>query len=273
MSITVSALYIYPVKSCRGIELTHCALDKYGFRHDRSLLIVDENGLAITQRDCPKLALVQVELVNSELFGFHYPGLSSLSLNPNKYQSEPDLSRTIEAQVWDDRFLAFDLGSDAADWFSEICGRACRLVSRCLQYERKVSPKYASGSEEVSFADGFPLLLISQESLDDLNAKMEAPVPMDRFRPNLVLSGAGAFAEDKWRTISINGVEFDLVKPCARCVMVTIDQDTAEIGKEPMRTLSAYRKSGNKVMFGQNLIHKAHGEINVGDKVEILFLN
>jgi uncharacterized protein YcbX len=134
---------------------------------------------------------------------------------------------------------------------------------------RPIDPRFATGGDRVSFTDGFPLLLITQASLDGLNARLERPLPMNRFRPNLVISGATPHAEDGWQRVRIGEIEFAVVKPCARCVTTTIDQNTATAGREPLRTLATYRKVGSNVMFGQNVIHLGQGRISVGDAVHV----
>lgn len=264
MTIRVSGLYSYPIKSCAGISHSRVDLDKYGIVNDRSFLVIGENGVAITQRDVSRLALVRVELKEGGIVSLQMPGFEDLNF---ERKSGGQLK---EAKVWSDTVETEDQGDEAASWFSAVCARSCRLVSRSKNYKRLVNEKYIENAEEVSFADGFPLLLISDASLEDLNSKLEVPVLMNRFRPNIVVSGSGAYAEDSWKKIRINGLSLSVVKPCARCVMVSIEQESAIVSKEPLRTLSLFRKVGEKVMFGQNLLHKSAGQIKVGDELEVL---
>ncbi len=268
MDLRVSSLHVYPIKSCRGIDLDHAEIGKRGILYDRSFLLVDDSGSMLTQRDIPGLALVEVKLDSvsdsDNRFLLSAPSMTEFEL---KISGTGKLS---ECQVWDDSCKGMDQGEEVASWFTEYTGRACRLLAFPDQFVRPVNPKYASAGHELAYADGFPFLLVSQASLDDLNSKLEFPVSMTRFRPNIVVSGCDAFAEDQWKRIAIGALEFEIVKPCARCVIVTIDQDDAVAGKEPLRTLALYRKQANKILFGQNLVHHACGSISVGDQIEVL---
>jgi hypothetical protein len=172
--------------------------------------------------------------------------------------------------VWDDAVDAISAGDEAQKWFSAYLDIPSRLVFMPENSIRRVEPDYDIHNDIVSFADGFPLLLISQHSLDDLNNRLVTPVPMNRFRPNVVVKGSGAFAEDRWKKIRIGTMLFYVVKPCSRCITTTVDQETGIQGKEPLATLSRYRKVDGNVLFGQNLIPESIGTINVGDCVEIV---
>ena len=262
MGAVVKSIHVYPVKSCRGYELNEAAVLDRGLEHDRSWLLVSKSGLALTQRDFPRMALIAAQMLDDVTLKLSAAGVQDLLVKRRLHGDESTV------QVWNDACAGVDQGDEVAGWFSSYLSTECRLVSMPEQFVRAVDPKYATGEQQVGFADGFPFLILSQESLDDLNSKLEYPVPMNRFRPNIVVEGCEPFAEDGWRKIRINGIEFDVVKPCARCVIVTIDQDDAVTGKEPLRTLSAYRQVGQKVMFGQNLVHHSRGRIRVGDLIE-----
>jgi uncharacterized protein YcbX len=172
--------------------------------------------------------------------------------------------------VWDDTCPATWVGDRAARWFSEFLSHSCNLVHMADQVVRPADLAFAPAGVRVSFADASPFLVISEESLADLNGRLTDPLPMNRFRPNLVVAGAGEpFAEDAWRSAEIGGVRLRIVKPCDRCVVTTTDQATAERGKEPLRTLSTYRKVGGQVMFGQNAVHENTGRLRVNDPVVI----
>ena len=264
MQTTISQINVFPIKACRGSSLDHALVTRTGFAHDRSMLLIDKKGVAITQRESPILCLVCPQVLDSETIKVNAPGKSELVIR--KINS----GITYKARVWSDICQATDQGEEAAQWFSELIANDCRLVTMKEDFVRPVDHEYATGMQEVGFADGFPFLMISEASLADLNSKLEIPVPMDRFRPNLVVRDCEAFAEDRWKKIRIAGIAFDIVKPCARCVVTTIDQDYALKGGEPLRTLAAYRSIDNKVMFGQNLVHHGLGRISVGDPVEIL---
>jgi hypothetical protein len=258
-SLRLTEINIYPIKSARGVSLLSAQLDDRGLELDRRWMIVDEEGRFLTQRTLPKMALLHVALREDHL-SITSRGLSELSvpfLTPS--------TGMLRVQVWNDSLDAFDVGQEAASWFTELLGVRCRLVQMPGHPSRFINSKYAPQNSPVSFADAFPLLLISQKSLDDLNARLAEPVPMNRFRPNLVIDGAFAFEEDTWRSIQIGTVSFRVAKPCARCTVPTVNQDTAESGKEPIRTLSTYRTRDSKVYFGQNLIHEVRGILKVGD--------
>jgi hypothetical protein len=179
------------------------------------------------------------------------------------------LESQIEVEVWDDRMLANLVDPSFDQWFSEVLGIDCQLVVMPESTQRKVSPKYAVNSESLSFADGMPYLIIGQESLNHLNSKLAEPVPMNRFRPNIVFSGGESFVEDSWRNIKIGDVDFCVVEPCARCVLITVDQETGKKSKEPLKTLAGYRTLNNKVYFGQNALALQEGILRVGDSIQI----
>ena len=267
MSFTVSSLHIYPIKSCRGIDLTGSDIDARGLKHDRSWVIVSSYGVAITQRDAPNMALIRTALVDDQTIALSYDGLPDLTLrrNPNGPASK--------AVIWGDECEAIDQGDEAAEWFSKITEIKSRLVIMPDSFVRPVQQKKIEGAFRVGFADSHPLLIVSQASLDELNQRLEQAVPMDRFRPNVVVAGCEPFAEDNWKQIKIGETLFDLTKPCARCVIVTIDQSNAKGSKEPLATLATYRSVGNKVMFGQNMVHHSAGRISVGDAVSVVSVN
>ncbi|HEY1013483.1 MAG TPA: MOSC N-terminal beta barrel domain-containing protein [Herpetosiphonaceae bacterium] len=260
----LAALYRYPIKSCKGFALDTAELDARGLADDRRLMVVDAAGRFLTQRELPRMALIEPRLAGAELT-VRAPGAPDLTI------ACADDGPRLRVTIWGDQCLAADQGAEAARWFSAALGLDCRLVRIAPEETRLVTPDYAPRpTDQVGFADGFPLLLIGQESLDDLNRRLDHPLPMNRFRPNLVVAGAAPYAEDSWTRIEIGGIGFDLVKPCARCAITTTDQATAERGKEPLRTLAGYRRVGDKVMFGQNVVHDRAGSLRVGDEVRVL---
>lgn len=264
MPAAISQINVFPVKACRGSSLEFARVMRRGFEHDRSWLLVSRDGTAITQRDFPVLCLVYPQIIDSNAIRVSAPEQEDLVIR--KIESGASLKVT----VWNDSCETIDQGDQAALWFSRLIGIDCRLVTMKDEFVRAVDPDYATAEQEVGFADGFPFLLISEASLADLNSKLEVPVTMDRFRPNLVVRDCEPFAEDRWKKIKIAGIEFDIVKPCARCTVTTIDQDQAIRGKEPLRTLAAYRSVDKKVIFGQNLVHHGQGQIKVGDLLEVI---
>ncbi|QDG49355.1 MOSC domain-containing protein [Persicimonas caeni] len=262
--IVISSLHIYPVKSAAGVEVDAARVTDRGFAHDRRWMVVAPDGTFITQRSHPKLALVRPSLGGGEL------RLERAGAAPLVVPAELGRGAELEVEVWGERCKALDAGDEAGRWFGEELGTDCRLVFMPESTRRAVDPKHGGADDIVSFADGYPFLLIEQASLEDLNGRLDAPVPMDRFRPNIVVDGAEAFAADDWERVRIGKVEFRVAKPCDRCVVTTIDQATGEKGKEPLRTLATYRREGSKVLFGQNLIQQNEGVVRVGDRLEVL---
>jgi hypothetical protein len=181
----------------------------------------------------------------------------------------PEDGEKLMGTVWHDQCEALCVGNHADDWLGTFLKQDCRLVYQTEDSVRRVDPRYAKASDQVSFSDGFPFLLISENSLASLNAAMGLALPMRRFRPNLVVTGCDAYAEDTWREISIGGINFRLPKPCSRCSVPTIDPETALTGKEPLTTLNRLRKWEGKVYFGQNVLHDQVGVLTVGDEVVI----
>jgi uncharacterized protein YcbX len=265
----VSALFVYPLKGAAGLALEAAELDALGFRHDRRWMVVDAGSEFVSQRTHPRLALIRPELEAGTL-RLRAPGLEPLVL-PAPGADGGAEAGTVTVRVWRDTVQATAAGDAADRWISGYLGERARVVHFGAGAVRPVDPAYAPrATDRVAFTDGYPCLLISAAALDELNRRLERPVPMERFRPNLVVGGSAAHAEDGWRRIRAGEVVFDVVKPCARCVVTTVDQRTAVAGPEPLRTLATYRKVGNKVMFGQNLVHQAPGRVSVGDRIEML---
>jgi len=260
----LSEIWIYPVKSLSGIRLNESEVEEKGLKLDRRWMIVDENGIFITQRGFPKMALVDVAVASNCLILSYRPD----SENNVRVPFEPVSSNPVTVAVWDDHEVdALTVSDDVDSWLSELLGVKLRLVVMPESTERKADPRYAKNDENVSFADGFPFLLISQASLDNLNLQLADPIDMRRFRPNFVVTGTLPHEEDEWQAIQIGDLGFEIVKPCARCILTTVDPDTAEKGAEPLKTLAKYRKVNNKIMFGQNLVAKGCGTIKQGSKL------
>lgn len=261
----LARIYTYPVKSCGGVALERGELGDRGLRHDRRWMLVDCEGRFLSQRRLPRMALISVSLAAEALL-LEAPGMSTLAL---PLQPTPDeLGARLPVRVFDDVTEGAAAGAEADRWFGEFLGLGCRLVYMPDDVVRPVDTRYAQEGDRVGFADGFPLLLFSEASLADLNSRLPEPVAEDRFRPNLVVSGCEAFAEDGWRRLRIGEVDLRVAKPCSRCTITTVDQSSGEKGKEPLRALAGYRQTGGKVLFGQNLAHDAPGEIAVGQLVE-----
>jgi uncharacterized protein YcbX len=248
----------------RGIALEHAQLDERGFRLDRRWMLVDDDGVFISQREAHKLALVDVALADDGLV-INAPGLETLHVTPVG-EGQPMRSR-----IWRDVVDALPVSAEADAWFSTFLCMSSRLVFMPGTTHRIVDRAYVPEERVVGFADGFPLLIIGQGSLDLLNDKLVAQglsaLPMRRFRPNIVIADSRPHEEDEWTQIRIGAVDVDVVKPCARCVITTVDPETAAAGREPLRTLATYRKRGSHVLFGQNAVHRQLGSISVGDAV------
>lgn len=264
MSISLSEITIYPIKSCGGIPLGSGRLEPRGLQHDRRWMLVDDDGMFLTQREHPRMTFIQVACTQDGL-ELNAPGMEALLVPVESHSKEH-----VHVVVWDDRMEAQLASDEAAAWFSAYLGMECRLVVMSDRSFRPVDRNYTLKNDVVSFADAFPLLLISDASLADLNSRLESPIPMKRFRPNLVVSGCEAFEEDTWELIRIGDMLLHVVKPCARCTITTIDTVTAVKTTEPLKTLATYRTMRNKVMFGQNLIHEGTGTLKLGDTVHIL---
>lgn len=262
---TLARIRIYPVKSLGGFDRDVWELDAFGLRYDRRWMIVDPDGRFMTQRDFPGMAEIAVEMQADRLI------LSVSMRSPIAVPLEPEPGPSEPVSIWGDTVAARAVSEDANRWLGEVLKTPCRLVYMPDESARSVNPKYVDRAAQVAFADGFPLLLTSEESLEELNRRLPEPVTMERFRPNLVVRGtSGPHAEDAWRRIRLSDMELHVVKPCARCVIVTTDQNTGERGVEPLQTLATYRSANGEVYFGQNAVHLGHGRVRVGDDVHIL---
>ncbi|MDI1247996.1 MAG: MOSC domain-containing protein [Lacunisphaera sp.] len=275
----LSALHIYPVKSCRGLSVSAAELDDYGFVGDRRFMVVTaEDGKFLTQRTHPRMALIGTALNKDDLtLSSHGHGSVTVgrALRPTVGDKPRPTRRVI---VWKSTMTADDCGDEPAEWLSDFLDLPLRLVRMGGAYQRPIVKPTARPGDVVSFADAYPLLVISEASLDDLNdrlvAKHEEPLPMNRFRPNLVVAGCPPYGEDAWSKIRIGDVVLRNAGLCARCPVTTTDQETAVRGKEPLKTFATYRRDAadpTDVNFGVNLIHETkRGTLRVGDAVELL---
>lgn len=263
--LTVSGLWRYPVKSLRGMACERLRIGTRGPEMDRQWMLVDSDGRFLTQRQLPRMALVDVAL-NPDGLVLNAPGMAALQL-PLEGQG----GATVSVTVWSDTCEGEPVGAVADRWLSEFLDVDCRLVRFPDTARRQVDTHFARPGDQVGFADGFPLLLITRASVDALNERLETPVDMRRFRPNLVVDGATPHAEDRWRRLRIGELEFEVVKPCSRCPIPGIDPDTGERAAEVLQVLATYRRrEDNKVYFGQNVLHRGTGELHVGQAVEVL---
>ncbi|MBD9356095.1 MOSC domain-containing protein [Methylomonas albis] len=259
----LTQIYIYPVKSLAGIRVDQWPVDDKGLLYDRKWMLIDNHRQFLSQRRLPKMALIKTRIENEQLI-LSAPHQADLAL-PLRANDGDD----IEVVVWHDRCVAKTCGDAADAWLSDFLKADCRLVYQTDQDIRKVDPNYALDSDQTSFSDGFPFLIVSENSLNALNQAMQLEFDMVRFRPNLVVADCDSYAEDAWRRITINDIGFRLPKPCSRCSVPTIDPLTAETGKEPLITLNRLRKWQNKVYFGQNALHDKIGNLAVGQIVLI----
>jgi uncharacterized protein YcbX len=264
--LSVSDLFIYPVKSLGGIAVNSALLTDRGFEYDRRWMVIDKENRFITQRELPAMALLQVQVTETGLRIQHKTKRTESTDVP----FQPLLPHTVPVMVWDDICEAQYASSRVDEWLSDMLSFDCRLVYMPDRSLRRVDTRYAANDEITSLSDGYPVLMIGQASLDDVNRRMAIPLPMNRFRPNIVFSGGSPFEEDTMAHFRIKEMDFYAVKPCARCVMTTINQDNAVAAKEPLKTLAAYRSKDNKVYFGQNILYRGSGVIQVGDRIEVV---
>lgn len=261
----LSQLFIYPIKSLRGISLQSASVVERGLQYDRRFQLTDEHGTFLTQRTLGKLALFHTSIEGNQL-AVQCSG--ELGTDSIRFPLELSEGESKQVTTWEQATEAIVSEDEVNEFFSRKLGQPCELVFMPNYEYRPVDTKYAPENTFQPFTDGYPFLVISEGSLSDLNSRLEMPVGMDRFRPNFVVAGTAPFAEDEWEAFTIGEALFKAVKPCSRCVMTTVNQMTGEKGKEPLRTLASYRTVNNKVMFGQNLIYIGGStSVNVGDEV------
>lgn len=261
----LSGIFVYPIKAMGGISLETASIEERGLALDRRWMLIDEQDQAITQRQIPELSLCRLRIVEDGITVFYQDEQLFIPQNENRYPEQATV------QVWDDRLNALIASPEINDWFSKQLGHNCRLAYQGLSSVRLTSTKYTD-AREVSLADGYPYLLLSEESISFLNKKLEKPISIDRFRANFIVSGAYPHAEDDFHFFQIGHTGFKAVKPCARCSVITINQSTGEAGKEPLKSLATYRKRNNKIYFGQNLVYDGIGpaKVSVGDQVKAI---
>jgi uncharacterized protein YcbX len=263
--LRINQLFIYPIKSLAGIEINEGTLTDRGFEHDRRWMLVDENNRFLTQREFGQMALLQPSLGENGLLITHKKTGDQIRL-----PFTPETDELFPAIVWDDTCPVIRVSDTADEWFSKQLGSSCKLVFMPDHSTREVDHNYASKGEVTNLGDGYPLLIIGQASLDDLNGRLEQPLSIKRFRPNIVFTGGDPYQEDEMSHFRIGQIDFYGAKPCARCPIPTIDLQTGERGKEPLRTLSTYRRRAHKVYFGQNLLYDGSGSLRVGDELQVM---
>ena len=261
---TLSQIYIYPVKSLAGIAVSNWTVDNNGLQYDRKWMLIDAQHQFLSQRRLARMALIHTAILHDKLI-LSAPHQQEISIDLH-----PTGGETITVGIWHDQCFAKTVSTAVDEWLSRFLQTDCRLVYFPDDQRRIVDQRFAKPDDQTAFSDGFPFLIVSENSLNALNEALEMPVTMQRFRPNLVVSGCDSYAEDSWRHVLINGIEFRLPKPCSRCAVPGIDPQTAISGKEPLTTLSRLRKWENKIYFGQNALHNQSGSLAVGDAVQIL---
>lgn len=260
----LSAINIYPVKSCGGISADSWEIDELGFKYDRRWMVTSPRGEFFTQREVPAMALVRVTIAPPHLV-VTAPGMPEL-ITP----LHPMGGRPVTTMIWDDQVSVVAPDHKADDWFSQVVGQEVVLAHFTNSVVRPLDPTYAPEGGRTGFADGFPFLIAGEASLADLNRRLEKPLPMNRFRPNLVVHGSAPFAEDEFGPFRIGEIPMRTVKPCARCVVTTTDQSTGRRdGDEPLRTFASFRRQDGKVMFGQNVVHYGTGMLSIGDEIKV----
>jgi uncharacterized protein YcbX len=265
MAMTLTGIHVYPLKSAAGVALETAWVERCGFTHDRRWMVVNAKGQFLTQRDFPRLALIKVQIGAGGGLILRAPDMPALTLGVPREDRE-----RCEVRVWEDRVTATRMDNRCDLWLSRFLETDCRLVFLPEDVRRPLDLAYAHPGDHVSFADKFPFLLVSEASLADLNTRLDEPVAMNRFRPNLVVSGCEPFAEDDWKRIRIDNIVFRMAKPCSRCRVTTVDQETGLTGKEPLRTLQTYREHDGEIWFGVNLVPENTGRIRTGNGVIVV---
>ncbi|HRE89817.1 MAG TPA: MOSC domain-containing protein [Myxococcota bacterium] len=263
-------LAVHPLKSGRGQAVEQWPVGPTGLVHDRSLMLVDPMGRFVTLRGVPRMVLFKARTFQPDATSLTFEVVDRPELGSLTADLHAPAERALEVEIWGEWVLADHLSTQADVWFSDALGQPVRLVALRSERARQVDPRYAALGDLVGLADGFPILVTATASLESLSQELGRPVPMERFRPNLVIETDTPWIEDRWRRIRVGPLELELVKPCARCVGVNVDPETATSSREPLKTLARTRTRDGKVHFGQNAIHRGVGLLSVGDEVEVL---
>lgn len=271
--IVLSEIWVYPIKGLGGIPLQQAFVQPRGLRHDRRWMLVDNQGRFVSQRESASLTQLLTNFEDEATLLVRHRERPDSALRIPLYPETKGLD-VADVSIWDDKLQACIMPAPIGEWFSDQLGMSLRLAYMGEGHVRPTDRNYAPEGQEVSFADGYPFLIIGQSALDELNAKLAVPIPMNRFRPNFVAVGTQPHEEDTWSDFYIGGLPFRGVKPCARCLVPTTDQITGQRGAEPLKTLATYRTQGHKILFGQNVIwmgDAAGGVVKVGQ--DILMVN
>ncbi len=259
----LSEIWIYPVKSLGGISIPSARVMPKGLQYDRRWMLVDTEGKFLTQRQYPVFSKFKTAIEGDQLLIRYLVDRLSIDIKEEN-------KTCLDVRIWDDVVQAYEVSPFHSQWFSDRIGTDCKLVYFPENNPRAVDPRYSIHDDHTSLSDAYPFLLIGQASLDELNKRLAIPLPIDRFRPNFVFTGGHPHEEDDWKNFTIGDGKFSAVKPCARCIIPTINQDTGEKGVEPLKTLAAYRSRNNKIYFGQNVISLSAHTVSVGDLITVL---
>jgi uncharacterized protein YcbX len=263
----LTEIWIYPIKSLPGFRVTSATVREKGLEGDRRMMLVDENNRFLTQRELHQMALFQVSMDQGFVTVSHRTNkdLHPITIDATQPVSTPAVACTI----WDDTVEAHEMNAMYSKWFSDALGFTCKLMLFPEPNKRRVDVKYVAEEIQTSLSDGYPYLIIGQESLNDISKRVGEDLPIRRFRPNFFFEGGTAFEEDTWKDFYIGPIKFRGIKPCGRCAITTINPDTGEKGVEPLKTLASYRNKNGKVLFGQNVIALGQGIINEGDDISV----
>ncbi|MBC8210222.1 MAG: MOSC N-terminal beta barrel domain-containing protein [Gammaproteobacteria bacterium] len=263
MTANIHSLHIYPIKSCQGIDCEQVELTRTGFQYDRHWMLVDQQGQFLTQRQHPQMARIKPRITDNSLL------ISADDCVPLEIPLESPARQRLPVKIWNDQCSAALVSTAASEWFSAVLNHPCELVYLPDSEPRRVDPAYAHAQQTVGFADGFPLLIITQASAELLAQKLDEDIDINRFRANIVIDGCTAHAEDSWSAITLNNIQIDLVKPCSRCVIPSINQHTAESHPSLLKALAGYRRRDGKIYVGQNGLHQSTGTLHKGAVVTV----
>lgn len=258
----IHSLFIHPLKGAKPISIQSMDIEETGPRWDREWMLIDEKNDFLSQRKKAKLCLIEQQ-INKESLLLSAPGMESITIPVDKYPTSE-----LEVTIFGKKIRGIHVDKNLDQWFSDYFGEAVRLVRSPQENRRLISKNHFKKDQTIHFADGYPFLLTSLSTLDDLNSRLKDPVTMNRFRPNIVIENAPANDEDNWSSYSIGDINFLSVKACARCVVVTVDQDSGKKSGEPLKTLASYRMKDGNILFGQNLVHLNFGKISIGQELQ-----
>ena len=267
----LSEIYIYPIKSCGGIQLESSRLTPSGLEFDRRFMLTSRDGMFMTQRQHRQMVFLKTDIKNEKLLVWHKDKKEDVLIIPSRAEQ---FSKQQEVEIWDEKWIGSVMPEQINEWFSNKLNSDCQLVYMKEGSLRRMKPKYSSSRESVSFADAAPLLVIGQSSMDDLNSRLDESITVNRFRPNLVFKSGESFQEDNWNAFRISGHPFRVTHRCVRCSVPNINQNSGQIEKEPNRTLATFRKINSEIFFGVNAVwdglnSQEEYKIHLGDAITL----